>query len=73
MERLTERRDGWVMRNWCHGPCRTCHVAGCADISTIIERLAAYEDTGFTPEEIMALISLPNAPLTLEELLEMEK
>lgn len=55
MERLTERRDGWVMRNGCHGPCRTCHVAGCADISTIIERLAAYEDTGLMPEEVTAL------------------
>lgn len=72
MERLTERRDGWVMRNGCHGPCRTCHVAGCADISTIIECLAAYEDTGLTPEEIMALIPLPKDPLTLEELLEMD-
>lgn len=116
MERLTERRDGWVMRNGCHWPCRTCHVAGCADISTIIERLAAYEDTGLMPEEVTALQASnqelkkealraikhfeaqaqsnykpfreagelavaalrtqadtpPNAPLTLEELLEMD-
>ena len=37
-----------------------------------INRLAAYEDTGLTPEEIVALIPPPNAPLTLEELREMD-
>ncbi len=38
----------------------------------IIDRLAAYEDTGLTPEEIKALIPPPNDPLTLEELREMD-
>lgn len=37
-----------------------------------IDRLAAYEDTGFEPEEIMVLIAPPNPPLTLEELQEMD-
>lgn len=37
-----------------------------------INRLAAYEDTGLTPEEIVALVPTPNAPLTLEELREMD-
>lgn len=37
-----------------------------------INRLAAYEDTGLTPEEIVALIPPPNAPLTMEELREMD-
>ena len=37
-------------------------------LDKVIDRLAAYEDTGLTPEEIMALIPLPNDPLTLEEL-----
>ena len=36
-----------------------------------IARLAAYEDTGLTPKEIMDLIPPPNGPLTLEELREM--
>ena len=52
MERLTERIDGWVMRKGCHGPCRTCNGAECADIYPIIDRLAAYEDTGLEPDEI---------------------
>lgn len=34
-------------------------------------KLAAYEDTGLTPEEIMGLKEPPNAPLTMEELQEM--
>lgn len=40
--------------------------------SIAITRLASYEDTGLTPEEIMELIAPPNPPLTLEELLEMK-
>ncbi len=36
-----------------------------------LNRLAAYEDTGLTPEEIMGLIA-PNDPLTLDELREMD-
>ena len=52
MERLTKRFDGWVMRGGCHGPCRTCNGAKCADIFPMIDRLAAYEDTGLEPEEM---------------------
>lgn len=37
----------------------------------MIDRLADYEDTGLTPEEVKALVPTPNAPLTLEELREM--
>ena len=33
-----------------------------------VDRLAAYEETGVEPEEIAALISPPNDPLTLDEL-----
>lgn len=36
-----------------------------------VECLAAYEDTGLTPEEVAALAA-PNDPLTLEELREMD-
>lgn len=52
MERLTKRFDGWVMREGCHGPCRTCNEAKCADIFPMIDRLADYEDTELTPEEV---------------------
>lgn len=52
MERLTERFDGWAMRKDCHGPCRTCDRCECADIYPMIDRLAAYEDTGLGPEEV---------------------
>lgn len=55
MERLTERFYGWVIKKGCHGPCRTCHRAECADIYPMIDRLAAYEDTGLEPEDIVAL------------------
>ena len=52
MERLTKRFDGWVMREGCHGPCRTCNGAKCADLYPVIDRLAAYEDSGLTPDEV---------------------
>ena len=71
MERLTKRIDGWVMRKGCHGICRACTGAECADLYPMIDRLADYEDTGLTPEEVKALVPTPNDPLTLEELREM--
>ena len=47
MERLTER-DGEFIK-WKGRP---LYEMGPADIYTMAERLAAYEDTGLTPEEI---------------------
>ena len=41
-------------------------------LDKVIDRLAAYEDTDLTPEEIVALIQPPNDLLTLEELREMD-
>lgn len=66
MNRLTEKRaDGrWAISNN-DGASPTEQML---KIPIAIDRLAAYEDTGLTPEEIMALIPPPNAPLTLEEL-----
>lgn len=72
MERLTKRIDGWVMRKGCHGICRACTGAECADLYPMIDRLADYEDTGLTPEEVKALVPTPNDPLNLEELREMD-
>lgn len=46
-----------------HGKC-----GGIEDCQKVLrERLAAYEDTGLTPEEIMKLIAPPNDPLSLEQ------
>lgn len=36
-----------------------------------VARLAAYEDTGLEPQEIVVLIAPPNPPLTVEDLRKM--
>ena len=41
-------------------------------MAEVRDKLFRYENTGLEPEEIMALIAPPNAPLTLEELREMD-
>lgn len=71
MERLTERDSNGtnflVCREGCNGgpACFECEQKA-------IDRLAAYEDTGLEPEEVKALVQIPNDPLTLEELREMD-
>ena len=41
-------------------------------LDKVLDRLAAYEDTGLEPEDVKALAAeQANAPLTLDELLEM--
>lgn len=65
MERLTHRyTDGEAFASIYK--VLTCGEHECK--GPIISRLAAYEDTGLTPEEIMGLIALPNPPLTIEDL-----
>lgn len=50
MERLTKRlEDGQVVFHECHGTCGTCDGATCYCIGTMVDRLAAYEDTGMEP------------------------
>lgn len=63
MERLTERdKNGTAMAVCCGSECEynyCCEASGfseCRGIDDIIDRLAAYEDTGLEPEEITALI-----------------
>ena len=80
MERLTKRFDGRVMREGCHGPCRTCNGAKCADIFPMIDRLAEYEDTGLGPEALnefapflLELKENMGAMRRLKELLRAEK
>lgn len=52
MERLTKRIDEKAAYRECSGPCGTCDGTTCFDIGPMVDRLAAYEDTGLTPEEI---------------------
>ena len=53
MERLTKRlEDGQAVFHECHGTCGTCDGANCYCIGPMVDRLAAYEDTGLEPEEI---------------------
>ena len=53
MERLTKRlEDGQAICHECHGTCGTCDGANCYCIGHMVDRLAAYEDSGLEPEEI---------------------
>ena len=53
MERLTKRlEDGQAVFHGCHGTCGTCDGANCYCVGPMVDRLAAYEDTGLEPEEI---------------------
>ena len=62
MERLTERFDnGQAAVMGCGENCKYdykyCrnHYEDCPEINRLYERLAEYEDTGLTPEQIMEL------------------
>ena len=58
MERLTKRlEDGQAIFHECHGTCGTCDGANCYCIGPMVDRLAAYEDTGLEPEQVMELKS----------------
>lgn len=58
MERLTKRlEDGQAAFHECHGTCGTCDGSNCYCIGPMVDRLAAYEDTGLEPEEVMELKS----------------
>lgn len=96
MERLTEKcwrnMDPWECCGQDYYCKRDCHEDGGCNKGCVVpklyDRLAAYEDTGLTPEEVIDLkgswnaackaygfnptIPQPNPPLTLEELREMD-
>lgn len=63
MERLTDKKSRNPIFDAQGGLCVTAEF---------VKRLAEYEDTGLSPEEIKALIEPSSDPLTLEELCEME-
>ena len=55
MERLTKRIDGEAVHFDCHGTCGTCDGCTCFEIGGMVDRLAAYEDTGLSPTDIADL------------------
>lgn len=54
MERLTEHHVNKKMGVYmiCSGACDDFNCTGCEKFNEIVDRLAAYEDTGLEPEEI---------------------
>ena len=59
MERLTEKHfgnEGYYMKcsEFCANDDEMC--GSCSEIDKIVDRLAAYEDTGLEPEEIAAVL-----------------
>ena len=53
MERYTEKHyDGNGYYLVCSGNCETLNCGDCGALDKIVDRLAAYEDTGLEPEEI---------------------
>lgn len=63
MKRLTDKKSRNPIFDAQGGLCVTAEF---------VDRLAEYEDTGLSPEEIKALIAPLNDPLTLDELWEMD-
>lgn len=56
MERYTENHyDGNGYYLICSGNCETLNCGDCDILGEIVDRLAAYEDTGLEPEEIEQL------------------
>lgn len=54
MERYTEKHyDGNGYYLICSGNCETFNCGDCGILDKIVDRLAAYEDTGLEPEEII--------------------
>lgn len=69
MERLTKRlEDGQVVFHECHGTCGTCDGATCYCIGTMVDRLAAYEDTGLEPQDIISAVDMGKIACALHEL-----
>lgn len=53
MERYTEKHyDGNGYYLICSGNCETLNCGDCGILDKIVDRLAAYEDTGLEPEEV---------------------
>lgn len=60
MERYTEKHyDGNGHYLLCSGTCETLNCGDCGILDKIVDRLAAYEDTGLTPEEVQQMRWIP--------------
>ena len=60
MERYTEKHyteNGHYLI--CSGTCETLNCGDCGVLDKIVNRLAAYEDTGLTPEEVQQMRWIP--------------
>ena len=69
MERLTKRlEDGQAIFHECHGTCGTCDGANCYCIGPMVDRLAAYEDTGLEPQDIISAVDMAKIACALHEL-----
>ena len=59
MERYTEKHyDGNGYYLICSGNCETFNCGDCGILDKIVDRLAAYEDTGLEPEEVNVIAGL---------------
>ena len=57
MERYTEKHyDGNGYYLICSGNCETLNCGDCGILDKIVDRLAAYEDTGLEPEQIRTVL-----------------
>ena len=71
MERLTIRSETGIRVKGCRTYYSDVERKGAYKHNAIV-RLAAYEDTALTPDEINLLLNPKNDPLTLDELREMD-
>ena len=69
MERYTENHyDGNGYYLICSGNCETLNCGDCGILDKIVDRLAAYEETGLEPEEILSVVDMAKIACALHEL-----
>lgn len=69
MERYTENHyDGNGYYLICSGNCETLNCGDCGILDKIVDRLAAYEETGLEPEEILSAVDMAKIACALREL-----
>lgn len=69
MERYTEKHyDGNGYYLICSGNCETLNCGDCGILDKIVDRLAAYENTGLEPEEIFSAVDMAKIACALHEL-----
>lgn len=68
MERLTKRSRGLALHHECFDVCGTCTGAPCPYIQPMVDRLAAYEDTGLEPEDIISAVDMARVACALHKL-----